>query len=83
MGTSSCSWLGQDTSSALRDTGPSSTERTRSANFREHSVSLLFFSAGETCGWEQQHITQLSPTTPHPAAQQRQGAAIINPLPPG
>lgn len=39
---SSCSWLGQDTSSALRDTGPSSTERTRSANFREHSVSLLF-----------------------------------------
>ena len=48
--TSSCSWLGQDASSALRETGPSSTERTLSANFREHSVSLVFFSAGETCG---------------------------------
>lgn len=48
--TSSCSWLGQEASSALRETGPSSTERTLSANFREHSVSLVFFSAGETCG---------------------------------
>lgn len=48
--TSSCSWLGQEASSVLRETGPSSTERTLSANFREHSVSLVFFSAGETCG---------------------------------
>lgn len=53
--TSRCSWLGQDTSSALRETGPSSTERTLSANFREHSVSLVFFSAGETCGQAESH----------------------------
>lgn len=32
---SRCSWLDQDTSSALRDPGPSSTERTLSANLRE------------------------------------------------
>lgn len=50
LGTSRCSWLGQEPSSALRETGPSSTERTLSANFKEHSVSLVFFSAGETCG---------------------------------
>lgn len=50
MSTSRCSWLGQEPSSALRETGPSSTERTLSANFREHSVSLVFFSAGDTCG---------------------------------
>lgn len=50
LSTSRCSWLGQEPSSALRETGPSSTERTLSANFREHSVSLVFFSAGDTCG---------------------------------
>lgn len=47
--TSSCSWLGQEPTSALREMGPSSTERTLSANLREHSVSLVFFSAGDTC----------------------------------
>lgn len=50
LSTSRCSWLGQEPSSALRETGPSSTERTLSANLREHSVSLVFFSAGDTCG---------------------------------
>lgn len=64
--TSSCSWLGQDASSALREMGPSSTERTLSANFREHSVSLVFFSAGETCSQQEQ---QCQPTSHPPSSQ--------------
>lgn len=47
--TSKCSWLVQEPNSALRVPGPSSTERTLSANLREQSVSLVFFSTGETC----------------------------------
>lgn len=54
LSTSRCSWLVHELSSALRETGPSSTERTLSANFREHSVSLVFFSAGDTCVREEQ-----------------------------